>query len=89
VLLDLIAYDRPSMFDLALPPSEKLRDTVLRPLPGVVVSYRPDGLDGASVCKPDQPAVEEAEVVTWLQDVKLIAADIFDGRKYALKTLAI
>jgi hypothetical protein len=28
-------------------------------------------------------------VVAWLQDVKLIAADIFDGRKYALRTLSI
>jgi hypothetical protein len=89
VLLDLIAYDRPSMFDLALPPSQNLRDTVLRPLPGVVVGYRPDGLDQARLCRPDQPADEDAEIVAWLKDVKLIAADIFDGRKYALKTLSI
>ena len=39
--------------------------------------------------KPDKPTDQDAEVVAWLQDVKLIAADIFDGRKYALKTLSI
>jgi hypothetical protein len=89
IILDLIAYDRPSMLDLALPPSQALKDTVLRPLPGVVVSYRPDGFDAARVCHPDQPTDADAEVVAWLKDVKLIAADIFDGRKYALKTLAI
>jgi len=88
VILDLIAYDRPSMLDLALPPSQSLKDTVLRPLPGVVVSYRPDGLDEARVCRPDQPVAEDAEVVAWLKDVKLIEADIFDGRKYALKLLS-
>ena len=88
VLLDLIAYDRPSMLDLALPPSQNLKDTVLRPLPGVVVSYRPDGLDQARVCLPDQPADQDAEVVAWLKDVKLIAADIFDGRKYALRAIS-
>jgi hypothetical protein len=91
ILLDLIAYDRPSMLDLALPPTRTLQQAVLRPLPGVVVSYRPDGFEGAKVCLPDKPAdgAEDAEVVAWLKDVKLIAADIFDGRKFALKTLAI
>jgi hypothetical protein len=89
ILLDLIAYDRPSMLDLALPPSQNLKDTVLRPLPGVVVSYRPEGFEQARVTRPDQPGNQDAEVVAWLQDVKLIAADIFDGRKYALKTLSI
>ena len=62
---------------------------MLRPLPGVVVGYRPEGFDQARVCHPDQPANEDAEIVAWLKDVKLIAADIFDGRKYALKTLNI
>src|SRR5262249_13546231 len=89
VLLDLIAYDRPSMLDLALPPAQSLRDTVLRPLPGVVVGYRPEGFDQAGACPRAQPANEAAEIVAWLKDVKLIAADIFDGRKYALKTLDI
>ena len=89
IILDLIAYDRPSMLDLAVPPAQALKDTVLRPLPGVVVSYKPDGFDEARVCHPDQPTDADAEVVAWLKDVKLIASDIFDGRKYALKTLAI
>jgi hypothetical protein len=89
VLLDLIAYDRPSIFDLALPPKQALHDTVLRPLPGVVVGYQPEGFDQARLCHPDQPAEDDAEIVAWLKDVKLIAADIFDGRKYALKTLDI
>lgn len=85
ILLDLIAYDQPSMLDLALPPAQALKDTVLRPLPSVVVSYRPEGLEQARVSLPDRPGSEDAEVLAWLQDVKLIAADIFDGRKYALR----
>jgi len=88
VLLDLIAYDQPSMLDLALPPAQALKDTILRPLPGVVVSYRPDSLDGARVSMPDKPAADDAEVIAWLKDVKLIAADIFDGRKYALRGMS-
>ena len=88
VLLDLIAYDQPSMLDLALPPAQALKDTILRPLPGVVVSYRPDSLDQARVSLPDKPVTEDAEVVAWLKDVKLIASDIFDGRKYALRGLS-
>lgn len=87
VLLDLIAYDQPSMLDLALPPSHILQDTVLRPLPSVVVGYQPDGFEQARVCLPDKPGAEDAEVVAWLNDVKLIASDIFDGRQYALKGL--
>ena len=89
ILLDLIAYDRPSMLDRAVPPSQNLKDTLLGALPGVVVSYRPEGFDQARVTRPDQPGDQDAEVVAWLQDVKLIAADIFDGRKYALRTLSI
>jgi len=88
VLLDLIAYDQPSMLDLALPPAQALKDTILRPLPGVVVSYRPDGLEQARVSLPDKPGEEDAEVIAWLKDVKLIASDIFDGRKYALRGLS-
>jgi hypothetical protein len=88
VLLDLIAYDQPSMLDLALPPSRTLQDTILRPLPSVVVGYRPEGFDQARVCLPDKPSAEDAEVIAWLKDVKLIASDIFDGRQYALKGLS-
>jgi hypothetical protein len=87
VLLDLIAYDQPSMLDLALPPSRTLQNTILRPLPGVVVGYQPDGFEQARVSLPDKPGAEDAEVVAWLNDVKLIAADIFDGKQYALKGL--
>jgi hypothetical protein len=54
-----------------------------------VVGYQPQGFDQARLCHPDQPAEDDAEIVAWLKDVKLIAADIFDGRKYALKTLDI
>jgi phosphoglycerol transferase MdoB-like AlkP superfamily enzyme len=88
IILDLIAYDQPSMLDLALPPAQALKDTILRPLPGVVVSYRPDGLEQARVSLPDKPGEEDAEVIAWLKDVKLIATDIFDGRKYALRGLS-
>src|SRR3954469_15416738 len=88
ILLDLIAYDQPSMLDLALPPSRALQNTVLRPLPSVVVSYRPDGFEQAKISLPDKPGSEDAEVVAWLNDVKLIASDIFDGRKYALRGLS-
>jgi hypothetical protein len=87
VLLDLIAYDQPSMLDLALPPSRALQNTVLRPLPSVVVSYQPDGFEQPRVSLPDKPGTEDAEIVAWLDDVKLIASDIFDGRQYALKGL--
>lgn len=87
-ILDLIAYDQPSMFDMAAPPRQRLGETVLRPLPGVVVGYRPDGLDQAKVCRPDQARDEEAEIVAWLNDVKLLSRDIFDGRQYALRPLA-
>jgi hypothetical protein len=87
-ILDLIAYDRPSMFDMAAPPRQRLGETVLRPLPGVVVGYQPDGLDQATVCRPDQARDEEAEIVAWLNDVKLLSRDIFDGRQYALRPLA-
>lgn len=92
-VLDLIAYDKPSMFDLAAPPRQRLGETVLRPLPGVVVGYRPDGLDRATVCRPEQMSTgqagdAEAEIVAWLNDVKLLSRDIFDGRQYALRPLA-
>jgi hypothetical protein len=87
ILLDLIAYDQPSMLDLALPPSQTLKDTVLRPLPGVVISYQPDGFEQAKVALPDKPSAEDTEVVAWLNDVKLIASDIFDGKQYALRGL--
>jgi hypothetical protein len=54
----------------------------------VVVGYQPDGFEEARVCLPDKPGTEDAEVVAWLNDVKLIAADIFDGRQYALRGLS-
>jgi hypothetical protein len=88
ILLDLIQYDQPSMLDLALPPSHVLQETVLRPLPGVVVSYRPDGFEQARVALPDKPGAADTEIVAWLNDVKLIAADIFDGKQYALRGLS-
>src|SRR5262245_44083276 len=87
VILDLIAYDQPSMLDLSMPPSRALQNRILRPLPSVVVSYQPDGFEQAGVHLPDKPAAEDAEVLAWLNDVKLIASDIFDGKQYALKGL--
>jgi hypothetical protein len=64
-----------------------LENTVLRPLPGVVVSYQPDGFAQAKVSLPEKPGPDDAEVIAWLNDVKLIASDIFDGKQYALKGL--
>ncbi len=88
-LLDLIAYDRPSMLDLALPPTQNLRGHRAAAAAGRRRQLSPRRPRPGPGDTADQPSEQDAEVVAWLQDVKLIAADIFDGRKYALKTLSI
>jgi len=81
LVLDLIGYDRLTMFDLATPPG----DMMLRPLPGATLSFVDNEID--LVCLADSSEPDCGRAQDWLADVDLLARDLFTGEAHALAAL--
>lgn len=82
LVLDLIGYDRLTMFDFATPPG----DMMLRPLPGATLSFIDGEID--MVCRRGSSAPDCRRAEAWLADVDLLARDLFTGEAHALAALA-
>ncbi len=77
-MVDRLGLDVPNIGALVPPPE----DLTIRPVPDTVI-----GLDAAQqpfLCKPQETDGACGPVAQWLDDVKLVARDIFDGEGHAL-----
>jgi hypothetical protein len=81
LVLDLIGYDRLTMFDLATPPG----DMMLRPLPGATLSFVDNEID--AVCRKESTMPDCRRAEAWLADLELLARDLFSGEAHALTAL--
>jgi hypothetical protein len=83
LVLDLIGYDRLTLFDLATPPG----DMMLRPLPGATLSFIDNEID--LVCYKDSTAPDCRRAEDWLADIEVLARDLFTGKAHALSALHV
>lgn len=81
LVLDRLGIDTPSIGAL-VPSPEKL---ILRPVPDTIIGY--DAAHAPFLCNPGDMRGDCATAAAWLEDVKLIARDIFDGAGHALNLL--
>ena len=82
LVLDRLGLDVPNIGAL-VPPPENL---TIRPVPDTVIGF--DGAQHPFLCKPQETGGVCGPVANWLEDVKLVARDIFDGDGHALALLA-
>lgn len=78
LVLDRLGLDVPNIGAL-VPPPENL---TIRPVPDTVIGF--DAAQQPFLCKPQETDGACGSVATWMDDVKLIARDIFDGQGHAL-----
>jgi hypothetical protein len=78
LVLDRLGVDLPNIGALVPPPE----DLVIRPVPDTVIGY--DAAGQPFLCNPGVTAGTCGGVQSWLEDVKLVARDIFDGDGHAL-----
>lgn len=81
LVLDRLGLDQPNIGAL-VPPPEHL---TIRPVPDTVIGY--DAKQQAFLCNPGEAGGDCNAVQHWLDDVKLVARDIFDGQGHALALL--
>jgi hypothetical protein len=81
LVLDRLGVDVPNIGAL-VPPPEHL---TVRPVPDTVIGY--DANQQAFLCNPGAGGSDCAAAQSWLDDVKLVARDIFDGQGHALALL--
>jgi len=81
LVLDRLGLDVPNIGAL-VPPPEHL---TVRPVPDTIIGY--DSNAQAFLCNPGEAKGDCSAVQNWLDDVKLVARDIFDGQGHALALL--
>ncbi len=81
LVLDRLGVDVPNIGAL-VPPPEHL---TIRPVPDTIIGY--DANAQAFLCNPGESGGDCSAVQRWLEDVKLVARDIFDGQGHALTLL--
>ncbi len=77
LVLDRLGLDVPNIGALVPPP----KHLIIRPVPDTVIGYDEDAK--SFLCNPGQVHGDCGTVRDWLDDVKLVARDIFDGKGYA------
>ena len=83
LIVDRLGLDVPNIGALVPPPD----DLTIRPVPDTVIGL--DAQQQPFLCNPaENPQGDCARVATWLEDVKLVARDIFDGEGHALALMA-
>lgn len=82
LVLDRLGLDLPNIGAL-VPPPENL---TIRPVPDTVIGF--DAAQRPFLCKPEEASGACGPVARWLEDVKLVARDIFDGDGHAMSLMA-
>lgn len=78
LVVDRLGLDVPNIGALVPPPE----NITIRPVPDTVIGF--DAAQQPFLCKPQEVAGACGPVAAWMDDVKLIARDIFDGDGHAL-----
>ncbi|WP_374380058.1 LTA synthase family protein [Dongia sp.] len=81
LVLDRLGIDAPNIGAL-VPPPERI---TVRPVPDTIIGY--DAANMPFLCNPGVVSGDCATAAAWLEDVKLVARDIFDGAGHALTLL--
>lgn len=81
IVLESLGLDLPNIGALVPPPE----DLTIRPVPDTIIGY--DARARAFLCNPGDKSADCGRVADWLDDVKLVARDIFDGEGHALNLL--
>jgi hypothetical protein len=81
LVLERLGLDVPNIGALVPPPE----NFIVRPVPDTIIGY--DAASKPFLCNPGDKSGHCGPVQAWLEDVKLVARDIFDGDGHALALL--
>jgi hypothetical protein len=82
LVVERLGLDVPNIGALVPPP----KDMTIRPVPDTVIGF--DAAHKPFLCNPQQTDGACGPVARWMEDVKLVARDIFDGQGHALALMA-
>ncbi len=82
LVVERLGIEQPNIGALVPPP----KDLIVRPVPDTVIGF--DAQHQPFLCKPAESDGECGRVSAWLEDVKLVARDIFDGDGHAMALMS-
>jgi phosphoglycerol transferase MdoB-like AlkP superfamily enzyme len=82
LVVERLGIVQPNIGALVPPPE----DLTVRPVPDTVIGF--DAQQHPFLCKPAEAGGDCGRISTWLEDVKLVARDIFDGDGHALTLMS-